>query len=157
MRRLRLRLSCCVFPGVLRFLVDVLYLPHGPCLCVLLVLPEKYEKLNSSRPERRNSSSMHPGRCSPSPLGIRQTIQVSTLSKTSCRTLGCAFKSPGGRETLENLGRSFSAEKHLLIVLAMEVAVSGPSLTGAHRCLSPCVVLAQWHAMSNVSLSPVAL
>ena len=47
----------------------------------------------------------------------------------------------------------FGGETHV----RLQVAVSGPALAGVHRCLSPCVVLAHWHAMSNVSLSPNSL
>ena len=29
----------------------------------------------------------------------------------------------------------------------LQVVASGPASAGVHRCLSPCVVVALWHAM----------
>ena len=52
---------------------------NEPCLFGLLVSPEKYEKLNSSRTEWRTCTFLHTVPRSMSPLELRQTTQVSTL------------------------------------------------------------------------------
>ena len=87
----------------------------------------------------------------------KDNVAVFVVFKVSRRTRNPSKSRPllFGGETLAHCVGQGALLEHEHVRL--QFAVSGSALAGVHRCLSPCVLLAHWHAMSNVSLSPVSL